>query len=158
MYHTHFNDMRQQYGGLVGPLVVLEPGEQWDPAREVLVMISDGPHAIFRVNGSATPPVRVVRVGTTYRIRVADIAIYHQHVPVRLVRDSSVLTWRAVAKDGFTLPPEQATVRPSTTYVASGETADFEFTPDAAGELKLEVDRDGAFKFHVAVPFHVVAK
>jgi hypothetical protein len=89
---------------------------------------------------------------------MADIAIYHQHVSVRLVRDSSVLTWRAVAKDGFSLPPQQATVGPSATYVASGETADFEFTPDAPGDARLEVDRDGAFKFHVAVPLHVVAK
>ncbi len=158
MYHTHFNDMVQQYGGLVGPLVVLEPGERWDADREVMVMISDGPNATMRVNGSASPPPRVLHVGTTYRIRVADIAIYHQHIPVRLVRDSSALTWRAVAKDGFTLPPQQATVRPSGTFVASGETADFEFTPDAPGDLSLQVERVGPFKSRVAIPLHVVAK
>lgn len=158
MYHTHFDDMRQQYGGLVGPLVVLEPGEQWDANREMLVMISDGPHASIRVNGSASPPPRVLRVGTTYRIRVADIAIYHQHLSVRLVRDSSALTWRAVANDGFTLPPQQATVGPSATFVGSGETDDFEFTPDTPGDLRLEIDRDGPFHFHVAAPLHVVAK
>jgi FtsP/CotA-like multicopper oxidase with cupredoxin domain len=33
MYHTHFADMRQQYGGLVGPLIVLEPGQKWDAER-----------------------------------------------------------------------------------------------------------------------------
>jgi manganese oxidase len=158
MYHTHFNDMRQQYGGLVGPLVVIEPGQQWDAAREMMVMISDGPHATFRVNGSASPPPRVLRVGTTYRIRLADAAIYHQHVSVRLVRDSSALTWRAVAKDGFTLPAQQAIVQPSATYVASGETEDFDFTPDAPEDLKLEIDRVGAFAFHADIPLHVVAK
>jgi manganese oxidase len=158
MYHTHFNDMRQQYGGLVGPLVVIEPGQQWDAAREMMVMISDGPHATFRVNGSASPPPRVLRVGTTYRIRLADAAIYHQHVSVRLVRDSSALTWRAVAKDGFTLPAQQATVQPSAVYVASGETEDFDFTPDAPEDLKLEIDRVGAFAFHADIPLHVVAK
>jgi len=158
MYHTHFNDIQQQYEGLVGPLVVLEPGERWDADREVLAMISDGPHATFRINGSASPAPRVLRVGNTYRIRVADIAIYHQHTSVRIVRDSSVLTWRAVAKDGFTLPPQQATVGPSATFVGSGETADFEFTPDAPGDLRLEVDRTGAFQFHAAIPLHVLAK
>ncbi|HZE07122.1 MAG TPA: multicopper oxidase domain-containing protein [Gemmatimonadaceae bacterium] len=158
MYHTHFDDMRQQYGGLVGPIVVLEPGEHWDADRELLFMISDGPHASLRVNGSASPPPRVLKVGTTYRIRVADIAIYHQHIPVRLVRDSSALTWRAVAKDGFTLPPQQATVGPSATFVGSGETADFEFTPDAPGDLSLEVDRAGPYKSHAAILLHVVAK
>ena len=158
MYHTHFNDIRQQYGGLVGPLVVLEPRERWDASREVLVVISDGPHATLRVNGSAAPPQRELRVGTTYRIRVADIAIYQQNLIVQLVRDSSVLTWRAVAKDGFTLPQQQATVRPSSDRVESGETADFEITPDAPGDLKLEIDRTGAFQFHAAIPLHVVAK
>jgi manganese oxidase len=158
MYHTHFNDMRQQYGGLAGPLVVLEPGQPWDAEHEIMVMISDGSHATFRVNGSATPPLRVLRVGTSYRIRVADAAIYHQHTSVMLVRDSSVQTWRALAKDGFTLPAQQATVQPSATFVASGETADFEFTPDSPGDLKLEVDRTGAFAFHVAIPLRVVAR
>jgi FtsP/CotA-like multicopper oxidase with cupredoxin domain len=158
MYHTHFDDMRQQYGGLAGPLVVLEPGERWDAEREMMVMISDGPNASFRVNGSASPPPRVLRVGTTYRIRVADAAIYHQHVSVRLVRDSTVQTWRPVAKDGFTLPQQQAMVQSSATFVASGETEDFEFTPDAPEDLKLEIDRTGAFAFRAAIPLHVVAK
>lgn len=158
MYHTHFNDMRQQYGGLVGPLVVLEPGERWDASRELLVVVSDGPHATLRVNGSATPPPRELRVGTTYRIRVADIAIYQQNLIVTLARDTSVLTWRAVAKDGFTLAQQQATVRPSTARVASGETADFALTPEAPGDLKLEIDRTGPFAFHAAIPLHVIAK
>ena len=155
MYHTHLNDMRQQYGGLVGPLIVLEPGDKWDASRELLVMVSDGPHASLRVNGAATPPPRDLQVGKTYRIRLADVAIYQQNLQMRLVRDSSVLRWRAVAKDGFTLPAQQATVRASEATVGSGETADFEFTPDAPGDLMLEIDRLGALRFHTAMILHV---
>jgi FtsP/CotA-like multicopper oxidase with cupredoxin domain len=158
MYHTHFNDMRQQYGGLVGPLIVLEPGQKWDAEREVLVVISDGPRAGLRVNGTPAPPPRDLHVGTTYRIRVADVAIYQQNLLVRLVRDSSVLRWRAVAKDGFTLPSQQATVRSSNASVNSGETADFEFTPDTPGDLKLEIDRAGNFAFHAAMLLHVLPR
>ncbi|HET9636719.1 MAG TPA: multicopper oxidase domain-containing protein [Gemmatimonadaceae bacterium] len=158
MYHTHFNDMQQQYGGLVGPIVVLEPGERWDPEREIMVMISDGPHATMRVDGSASPSARVLHVGTAYRIRVADIAIYHQHTSVQVVRDSTVQRWRAVAKDGFPLLPQQAVMGPSATFLGSGQTVDFELTPDAPGDLKLEVDRTGAFAAHVVMPLHVVAK
>jgi FtsP/CotA-like multicopper oxidase with cupredoxin domain len=158
MYHTHFNDIRQQYGGLVGPLIVLEPGEKWDAERELLIMVSDGPHATLRINGTTAPAPRELRVGSTYRIRVADIAIYQQNLMVRLVRDSSVLTWRAVAKDGFTLPPQQATLRPSNTRVSSGETADFELTPEVPGNLNLEIDRSGKYAFHAAVLLHVLAK
>ena len=59
------------------------------------------------------------------------------------------------AKDGFALPAQQATVGPSEANVASGETADFEFTPDTPGDLKLEVDRLGPFRFHAALALHV---
>jgi len=133
----------------------LERGERWDPSHEVLVMISDGPHATLRVNGSATPPPRELHVGTSYRIRLADIAIYQQNLMIRLVRDSSVVPWRALAKDGFTLPPQQATIRPGSVRVASGETADFELIPGAPGDLKLEIDRAGPFAFHAALLLHV---
>jgi manganese oxidase len=139
MYHTHFNELDQQLGGLVGALVVLEPGEKWDPARDVVILVSDGKPLSPVINGSTAPATKDLRVGTTYRLRVADIAVFQQHLWVRVTRDSSLLSWRAVAKDGFTLPPSQATTRPSEARVASGETADFEFTPDAPGEITLEI-------------------
>jgi hypothetical protein len=160
MYHTHFNDMRQQYGGLVGPLVVLEPGDQWDAQRELLLMIRDSSHASIVIDRSAPGPAEL-HVGTTYRIRLADIAIYRQNLLARVVRDSSLVTWRAIAKDGFTLPPQQATIRRSISPLASGETADFELTPDTEGKLTLEVgtsDRGGVFRTQASFPLHVVAK
>lgn len=139
MYHTHFDEFRQQYGGLVGALVVLEPGEQWDPEHDMVFLLSDGvPQRMF-VNGSMSPPPREMRVGQTYRFRIADIAVFRLAVPVRLMRDSTLLSWRAVAKDGFTLPPSQATLRASVANVLPGETADFEFTPDRPGDLLLVV-------------------
>jgi FtsP/CotA-like multicopper oxidase with cupredoxin domain len=160
MYHTHFNDMRQQYGGLVGPLVVLEPGDQWDAQRELLLMIRDSSHASIVIDRSAPGPAEL-HVGTTYRIRLADIAIYRQNLLARVVRDSSLVTWRAIAKDGFTLPPQQATIRRSISPLASGETADFELTPDTEGKLTLEVgtsDRGGVFRTQASFPLHVVTK
>jgi FtsP/CotA-like multicopper oxidase with cupredoxin domain len=159
MYHTHYNEMRQQHDGLVGPLVVLEPGEQWDAARELLVVVSDGAHTDLVINGSTTPPSRELHSGTAYRIRLADIAIYRQNLFARIVRDSSTVAWRAVAKDGFTLPANQATMRPSIARVVSGETADFEFTPTTAGDLRLEIGtvlRTGAFQRDGVVPLRVL--
>jgi FtsP/CotA-like multicopper oxidase with cupredoxin domain len=156
MYHTHFNEMRQQYGGLVGPLVVLERGERWDPRHELLFVVSDGAHATVVINGSAKPAAKELTVGTTYRLRFADIAIFRQTLIARVLRDSSVVSWRAVAKDGFRLPANQATIRPSTARVASGETADFEFTPDTPGEFTLEIGASvrGVFQHLGAVVLH----
>ena len=139
MYHTHLDELRQQYGGLVGPLVVLEPGERWDPTRDLVVMLSDGVPWRTYINGSLTPGPKELEVGKTYRLRIADIAVFRLALNVRLVRDSALLSWRPIAKDGFTLPPAQATVRPTVVSLLSGETADYEFTPDRPGELALEV-------------------
>ena len=139
MYHTHLDELRQQYGGLVGALVVLEPGQRWDAARDLMILLSDGVPQRVYINGSLTPPPKDLEVGRTYRLRLADIAVFRQLLNVRLVRDSALISWRAIAKDGFTLPASQATVRPSIVNLPSGETADFEFTPDRPGDVVLEV-------------------
>jgi FtsP/CotA-like multicopper oxidase with cupredoxin domain len=139
MYHTHLDDLRQQYGGLIGALVVLEPGEKWDPTRDLVFLLSDGVPGRIYINGSLTPPLKELEVGRSYRLRIADIAVFRQALRVRLLRDSALVSWRPIAKDGFTLPEAQATVRPSVVNLPSGETADFEFTPDRPGQLMLEV-------------------
>lgn len=139
MYHTHLNELRQQYGGLVGALVVLEPGEKWNPARDLVFLLSDGVPGRMYINGSLTPAPKNLEVGKTYRLRIADIAVFRQALSVRLLRDSALVSWRPIAKDGFTLPEGQATMRPSVINLPSGETADFEFTPDRPGALVLEL-------------------
>lgn len=58
---------------------------------------------------------------------------------VRLRRDSPLVAWRAVAKDGMELPHDRATVRPAVQQMGNGETYDFEFTPTAPGDLRLTV-------------------
>jgi FtsP/CotA-like multicopper oxidase with cupredoxin domain len=160
MYHTHFNEMRQQFGGLVGGLIVLEPGQHWDPSRDLLFVISDDDKGGLLINGSVTPPPSDLRVGTTYRIRIADIAVYRQNLYARIVRDSSTVIWRPVAKDGFTLPKAQAASGPSSARVSSGETADFNFIPESEGDLKLQIavpSRPAGFQIQGVVRFRVVA-
>jgi FtsP/CotA-like multicopper oxidase with cupredoxin domain len=139
MYHTHFDEMRQQYGGLVAPLVVLEPGETWDPSRDLFFLISDGVPQRVYVNGSLTPAPMDLVAGRTYRLRLANIAVFRLGMRFRILRHDTLQSWRAVAKDGFTLPAVQATMRPSITTMLPGETADFEFTPDSPGEVVLEI-------------------
>lgn len=139
MYHTHLDELRQQYGGLVGPLVVLEPGEHWDPEHDLIFLLSDGiPQRLF-INGALDPQPKDLEVGTTYRLRIAHIAVFRLAAAVRLIRDSALTAWRPIAKDGFTLPHSQATVRPSIANMLPGETADFEFTPDQPGDILLVV-------------------
>lgn len=161
MYHTHFNEMRQQYGGLVGALVVLEPGQRWDPTRDLLFLLSEAEDGSLLVNGSATLAARVLRAGIAYRIRIANIAAFRQTMFSRVMRDSTLVTWRALAKDGFAVPPAQRAGRPSTERVASGETADFELVPDREGELRLEFGTTSfvsGLQIQRTVPLHVAAR
>ncbi|MEW5916820.1 MAG: multicopper oxidase domain-containing protein [Gemmatimonadota bacterium] len=137
MYHTHFDEIRQQFGGLVGGIVVLEPGERWDPTRDLLLLVTDGVPQRAYINGSLDPAPINLTVGERYRIRLADIAVMHIGAVFRLMRSGSPTTWKPLAKDGFALRDNRVAPRPALTRLASGETADFEFVPDQPGELEL---------------------
>ena len=140
MYHTHFSELRQQFGGLAGALIVLEPGEQWDNERERIFVIADAPQGGTTLNGSRAPAPIELRVGTTYRMRIANIAADRPALRVYLMRDTvEYATWRPIAKDGWKLTGASAAPRPSWQRVGTGETADFAFTPDAPGDYTLEL-------------------
>lgn len=58
---------------------------------------------------------------------------------LRLLRDSTLLTWRAVAKDGMDLPPDQRIEGPSEIQMGNGETYDFDFVPSGAGDVRFDI-------------------
>jgi len=55
------------------------------------------------------------------------------------LRDSSLVSWRAVAKDGMDLPPDRATTRRAIQQMGNGETYDFEVAPTEPGGLRFTV-------------------
>src|SRR5258708_37212100 len=99
MFHTHFNEMRQQFGGLVGALIVLEPGERWDPSHDLLFLVSDAEHGRVVINGSATAVTRALRGGTPYHVRIANIAGYRANFVPRGMADSSAGSRSAAAPE-----------------------------------------------------------
>jgi len=139
IYHPHADEVRQQEAGLSGAIVVLDNPNAYDPVHDVVLLIStprreaDG-ETVF-LNGTNAPQPRDMRVGERYRLRIVNIHTYRPSMIARLVRDSTLLEWRAVAKDGRDLPPDQATVRPTLQQFGNGETYDFEFTPTVPGDL-----------------------
>jgi hypothetical protein len=76
-----------------------------------------------------------------------NLAVARPATIVSLLRDGRPLVWRALAKDGWTLDSTQATIRPTAHPVGTGETADFEFTPDQPGELAIELRAPNGFLF-----------
>ena len=135
IYHTHMNDIEQITSGLYGAIVVLPPGERFDSTRDhVFVAGWDGLTRTL-VNGDSTPPPLELAAGVAHRFRFVGIgAATGGRFAIR--RDSSLVRWRAVARDGADLPPSQATLRPAHQYVGVGETFDFEWIPEP-GEYSL---------------------
>lgn len=143
IYHTHIDEVRQQQAGLSGALLVVDAPEKYDPATDLVMLVTvprlDAQRGVVLLNGSSTPAPRELRVGTTYRLRFINVHTFRPSMIMKVMRDSTLLRWRAVAKDGMDLPSDQATVRPSAQQMGNGETYDFEFTPEAPGDLKIEV-------------------
>ncbi|HEV8448884.1 MAG TPA: multicopper oxidase domain-containing protein [Gemmatimonadaceae bacterium] len=146
MYHSHFDEATQIAGGLYGPIIVLDSGQKFDaetdrvlvfgiagPATNVVV----GPFSNYLMNGKAQPAPMNLAVGKRYRFRVINITDDGPMV-LSLNTDDKPVQWRAIARDGATLPERQATFRPAMLISDPGQIYDFEFTPQAAGEMTLK--------------------
>lgn len=140
IYHTHLNDVEQITAGLYGPIVVLEPGQRWDPTRDLILTAGFDVTRYERyvVNGGDVDSTLTMSVGQAVRIRMINIAPADP-VAFELLRDSTVVQWRAVAKDGFTLPAHQAVMQRALRSLWVGETFDAEFAPSEPGTYHLRV-------------------
>jgi len=146
MYHSHFAEVKQMGSGLYGPIIVVEPGQRFDPETDKVLFFGTagspqnivfGPFPEFVMNGKRQPDAMTFKAGTRYRFRLFNLA-GDSPMEVSLNAGGAPVKWRAVAKDGYALPPSQATVRPATLIFDPGEIYDFEITPSAAGELVLK--------------------
>jgi manganese oxidase len=141
IYHTHLNDFEQLTSGLYGGIVVLEPGERFDPATDHLYVAGwDGPNDAVDlvVNGDTVGPPVVWQRGVPHRLRFVNIGMAGG-VRFTLYRDSTPTRWRARAKDGADLPPSQATERTASVGLNVGMTVDVTFLPPGPGEYRLVV-------------------
>jgi hypothetical protein len=73
---------------------------------------------------------------------------------MRLMRESELLRWRAVAKDGMDLADNQKIEGSSEIQMGNGETYDFDFVPSAPGDIRLDVT-NAAGDLLVTMPIRV---
>ena len=141
IYHTHLGDLIQLTSGLYGAIVVLKPGQTFDPTTDhVYVAGWDGtadPPSIL-VNGDSVLPPVVFAAGKVHRLRLVNIG---PAVPVRvtLARDTSPVNWRIVAKDGADFPPGRVVTRRAEIEMDIGEVYDAEFDAREPGEYVLTI-------------------
>jgi manganese oxidase len=156
MYHAHIDEVREQQGGLEGAIVVRDRNAPLDPDDHVFFLKGNhlySPRYPVEMNGMVNPDTIVIHVGRPARFRLINLATTSV-VPVfrlttrpdsalDLERDTMLVSWRPVAKDGFDLPPASRAPRPASQIISIGETYDFEFTPPKKGMLRLEVRGTG---------------
>jgi manganese oxidase len=133
IYHTHSHDTRQLASGLYGAIVVLEPGETFDPSRDhVVVLGMEGTKDTQRyerfpviINGSRDATL-TMKPGLPNRFRLINITSSFGGLNVSMISGNEPISWRPIAKDGANLPPNQQTVRPALRQqISVGETYDF---------------------------------
>ena len=141
MYHTHLNDIEQITSGMYGPIVVLEPGQKFDPSTDHIFQVSwDGPADPPQqlVNGDSLPRTETIKGGVRHRFRFINIG---PAAPAgwAIRQDSTVQEWRLVAKDGADVGAgaSQRLLRPALQDVDVGEIFDFEWRPQAPGVYQL---------------------
>ncbi len=143
IYHTHIDETRQQRAGLSGALVVYDPAVGFDPATNIVLLVStprkDTEQGTVYLNGVEKPAARELRVGTSYRFHVINIHTYRPSMRIEARQDSTLINWRAVAKDGAELTQARATIRPASQPLGNGETYDFEYTPQSRGEVSVQI-------------------
>jgi FtsP/CotA-like multicopper oxidase with cupredoxin domain len=157
IYHTHLHDSGQLTSGMYGALVVLEPGETFDPELDHVLVIGrsgqerDAPTVL---DGS-TRPQFVWKAGARHRVRFVNITPGDVHV-ASIVKGDSPVEWRPLTKDGAPVPPGASAPKPATQAIAVGETYDFEYqAPAGRQSMWVNVRTPGG---RWAVQGHIVVK
>jgi FtsP/CotA-like multicopper oxidase with cupredoxin domain len=171
IYHSHVDEVRQQSAGLLGAIIVRDGPGAVLPATEDHVFFIKGARdqsndLPLEINGTRDPDTLVLHIGRPARLRFISLAAFNPNATVWLtarpdssaggVRDSMVVRWQPVAKDGADLPAAARGARLARQIVSMGETYDFEYVPARRGLLRIEVRAGGpAGQLFVRVPVRV---
>lgn len=139
IYHTHLMEIKQGAFGLFGAMIVLPPGEPFDPDRDRYFIAGPtmgGP----TLNGGEELPPGMLEVGKEQRLRFINITAGNPALRFRLAKpDSSLWEWSTHAKDGLDLPPHQRRTSPAEQFVSMGETYDMTFVPARGALYRVEL-------------------
>ena len=139
IYHTHLNDLDQLTHGLYGSIVVLEPGQRFDPRTDHLFVVGwdlDSTRFNFVVNGDTSGAQWEFAAGVHHRLRFAFISPAEGGA-FAIRADTTVQTWTPIARDGWDLPRSRQRPEPAMVTGWAGQTFDFDFLPPRPGTYRL---------------------
>ena len=147
IYHTHWHDEMQLSGGLYGALIILEPGQRFDPDTDHIVIMglngieTAGSREPFALNGGAAPAPITMKAGMRHRLRLINITPNNVALTFYLTDRGQTSQWRLLSKDGADVPAAQSAPKPARQLVSVGETYDFEWFAGDPRPAWLEVRR-----------------
>ncbi len=168
MYHAHVDELLQQGAGMEGALIVRDSSDSL-PVDDHVFFLKGVPNSRehpLEVDGQAVPDTVVLHAGRAARFRLMNLATVNVDPTADLTanpdsavtspRDTMIVRWRPIAKDGFDVPVAAQGLVPARQAVADGETYDFMYMPPARGMLHLEFRQNGpAHRLIIRVPIRV---
>jgi FtsP/CotA-like multicopper oxidase with cupredoxin domain len=143
IYHTHWHDALQIRNGVYGPLIVLDPGQKYDPEHDRTFVVSIGKYDPFGflllLNGTPQPDGMELHTATRYRLRLINITSNAVDLRVRLMSKGVPVQWKVIARDGADLPPAQLKSSTADMGVTVGGTCDVEYESDTPIQADLEI-------------------
>ncbi len=143
IYHTHWHDEFQLTNGIYGPLIVLPPGEKFDPTSDLVFVFSigdfDALHELALINGTPQSKTLELQAGRQYRFRFINISTNNQGMQVSLGDSKGPVEWRIIAKDGADLPSDSKRPSKAQLTITVGETYDVEFSTPTVQDLLLDL-------------------
>ena len=143
IYHTHWHDPSQLVNGLYGPLIVLPPGERFDPSSDLAFVFSIGEFGALQeialINGTPQSKTLQLETGRIYRFRFINISTNNQGMQVSLRGTNGLVEWLNVAKDGVDLSPPAVHPTKAQLTITVGETYDVSFSTPTSQDLLLDL-------------------
>ena len=139
IYHTHMHN-QQLFAGMYGAIIVKDTKENYDINKnKVIIFGEDKTGAVF-VNGKKQPDTLYIKKGINYHFRIVNITAGWADIETSIMHNGKPINWKPLAKDGADLPSYQQKIKPALNQpISVGQTLDFEFTPDKAGEYFFQV-------------------
>jgi FtsP/CotA-like multicopper oxidase with cupredoxin domain len=141
MYHSHWHDNQQLERGVYGMLIVMPPGEAYDPATDKAFVVTQSVNppygaGMILMNGLPQLAEMELETGVPYRLRFGNLTPGVNNLRVSLRQDSTPVEWRWVSKDAFAVAGTP--LQRADQMIAIGETFDFVYTATSPQTLTLE--------------------
>ena len=155
IYHTHMHN-QQLFAGMYGAIIVKDKKENYEiDKNKVIIFGEDKAGAVF-VNGKKQPDTLYMKKGINYHFRIVNITAGWADIETSIIHNDKPVNWKPLAKDGADLPSYQQIIKPALNQpISVGQTLDFGFTPDKAGEYLFQVGSTYGFLTPINMVIHV---